>query len=84
MKKIRKEEIEVPFIIGETYDTKFSTGERFTLTRIGKTQAYGIYERSPELGICPLGIERLVSRKQFTGVETEITVCPKCKHEFKD
>jgi len=84
MKKKRREEIEMPFEIGQTYVTKMQTGEKFTITKIGKSKVYGIYENHPDIGECPLNAERLIPRKQFTGVEYEVCVCPKCKHEFKD
>lgn len=94
MKKIHQQEIDLPFEIGQTYITKMQTGEKFTVTQIimkkekGKTdeiyQLMGIYERYPHLGECPLAVDRLIPRKEFTGVEFEISVCPKCKHEFKD
>ncbi len=84
MKKIYKEEIEEPFVVGKTYITKMQTGEKFTITKIGKTQVYGIYENHPNLGECPLKSERLIQHKYFTGVETEVIVCPNCKHEFKN
>jgi len=94
MKKLHRQEIDIPFEVGQTYTTKFATGERFTITKIimctdkkkhGDISHFlGIYEKAPHLGECPLGADRLIQRKEFTGVEFEVTQCPKCKHEFKD
>jgi hypothetical protein len=90
MKKLHRQQIPIPFEEGQTYQTKFATGENFTITRLVKNKydeviaIWGIYERCPHLGVCPIGIDRLIQPMQFTGLEFEVTVCPKCKHEFKD
>lgn len=90
MKKLHRQEIDIPFEVGETYTTKFATGEKFSITRLIKNKdgevimAYGIYEKHSHLGECPLSIDRLIQRKEFTGVEFHVTQCPKCKHEFKE
>lgn len=93
MKKLHKQEKELPFEIGQTYQTKMQTGDKFTITQIimktekGKTheihQFKGIYDRYPHLGECPIAEDRLIARRVFTGVEFEVCVCPKCKKEFK-
>lgn len=90
MKKLHRQQIPIPFEEGQTYTTKFANGERFTITKLVKnkynevTGIWGTYERCPHLGVCPIGIDRLIQPMQFTGIEFDVTMCPKCKHEFKD
>ena len=88
MKKILKEEIELEFIVGETYITKFTSAERFMVTEVVKDKGgivvniNGIYENSPHLGICPIDAGRLIPKTEFTGKEFEVNVCPHCKKTF--
>lgn len=79
---------ELPFVEGKTYTTKFQTGEKFLLKEIvwkiskldGKRLQMllfkGIYEKNPEIGICPLGIDRLIPDQEYVGTEE---ICSKCK-----
>ncbi len=88
MKKVISEEIDLPFEIGETYVTKFQTGDKFKITGIRRnkggvaTQFTGIYEKHQDLGECPLNGDRLIPRKKLTGDEYELTECPHCKKLF--
>jgi hypothetical protein len=90
MKKLHRQQIPIPFELGQTYNTKFATGDTFTITRMDKNKynevisVWGIYERRPHLGECPISVDRLIQQMEFTGIEFEITVCPHCKHEFKE
>jgi hypothetical protein len=90
MKKLHRQQIPIPFEVGQSYKTKFATGDTFTITRLDKNKydevlaIWGIYDRSPHLGECPIGVDRLIQPMEFTGVEFEVTVCPHCKHEFKE
>lgn len=90
MKKIHRQEVLVPFTEGTTYKTKFATGESFTITKLTKNKhdevisIFGTYVNRPHLGACPIAIDRLIQPTEFTGVQFEVTQCPKCKHEFKD
>jgi len=90
MKKLHQQHIPIPFEVGKTYKTKFATGEWFTITKLDKNKnddvigVWGIYGKHHELGVCPIGIDRLIQPMEFTGVEFEVTVCPNCKHEFKE
>ena len=94
MKKLIKEEEDLPFEIGKTYLTKFATGERFTINKIiigtegkmkGKIIGFeGIYEKAPHLGQCPLGGDRLYPQTRLTGNDVLIHICPHCKKSFKD
>jgi len=80
---------DLSFEEGKTYTTKFATGEKFLLKKViwGKIKVKGetidtiirfegIYEKSPSLGICPLGGDRLIADKKYEG---EIEICHKCK-----
>lgn len=71
----------LPFEIGKTYVTKFSTGERFTITDIllntkgEPIRFYGIYEKYPLLTGCSLIADRLIPEK----IEDDsIEVCSVC------
>ncbi len=83
MKTFIQKTIELPFEIGKTYKTRFQTGELFTITdikyKIDKTilRFDGIYEKCPEVGICPLNFDRLIPETKV--VECEIEVCECCK-----
>ena len=61
---------ELPLEVNKTYLTKFSTRESFTVKRIDYNSkgtpvtVWGIYEKSPHLGICPLNPERLIPEKE--------------------
>lgn len=88
MKKILKEEIDLPFVEGQIYTTRFATGEKFTVTKITtkdgiQTQVFGIYYNSPNLGACRLEITRLIPLTQLTGREFEYHVCPHCKKTYE-
>lgn len=82
MKKIIKEEIELEFIVGETYTTRFTSAERFKVTEVVKDKVWGIYENNQHLGICPIGADRLIPRTELTGKEYEVNLCPHCKKTF--
>lgn len=86
MKKKISKQVDDLFEVGETYVTKFQTGERFTLTRdpyikkdgnvIGcSNTVYGIYEKATHLGECPLNIDRLIPNKKTITVEHEFCEC---------
>jgi len=72
---------EVPYIIDKVYKTKFQTGDMFLLknvvtTKEGKIVRFdGIYVKSPHLGICPIGADRLINEMIE---ESEIEVCSEC------
>lgn len=72
---------EVPYIEDKVYKTKFQTGDMFQLKKVvqnkdGKIIRFdGIYVKSPHLGICPIGADRLVND---TIEVSEIEVCSKC------
>lgn len=79
---------DLPLEVGKTYRTKFQSGENFTVTKdpfkrdkdgniIGKCATiYGIYERYPHLGECPLSAERIIHDRIDTG--RTIEVCNNC------
>ena len=73
MFKYIKEEIELPFEVDRTYTTKFQTKEKFLVKEIILNKGErvigfkGIYEKSPHLGLCPLGADRLEPIKAFSG-----------------
>ena len=88
MKKTIKTYKNLPFEVGKTYQTKFSTGWKFLVKEViykeikvdggfqkKETEARGIYENSPHLGICPLNIERLIPDRVENG---EIEICGNC------
>jgi hypothetical protein len=88
MKKSIPKYSDLPFEEGKTYTTKFATGEKFLLKKViwGKRKIKGeivdvilnfegIYEKHPELGVCPLGGDRLIADKKY---ECDIDVCHKC------
>ena len=86
--------IDLPFEEGKTYTTKFATGEKFTISKIiyrkkSKEdhpdviyQFLGIYERSPNLGNCPMQPERLIPHKETK--EEEIECCITCGKPIKE
>lgn len=88
----KKIKIDLPLEVGKVYQTKFQTGERFKLTQdpyrrdkdgniVGVSNTvWGIYEHNPELGVCPLPIDRLIPETEFTGEEIE--VCDNCGYEL--
>lgn len=85
MRKTHKIFSDIPLEIGRRYQTKFATGEFFIVTRIEhftKTgakimypTAYGIYEKRPHIGECPLSEDRIIHDKKF---EREIEICEEC------
>ena len=56
-----------PYVIDKVYKTKFATREEFLLKEVQYTpqgkiyQFKGIYQNHKELGICPLGADRLIN-----------------------
>ena len=89
MKKIIPIKLPLPFEVGVTYPTKFATGVKFTITRVRKNkydevvEVWGIYEKSPNLGECPINMDRLIPDFKEVG-QKKVTVCPNCKHEIPD
>ncbi len=86
MKKLIPKEVDDLFEVGVKYQTKFQTGEHFTITRdpyikkdgivIGRSNTvYGIYEKAPHIGECPLNIDRLIPPKKTITVEYEFCEC---------
>lgn len=87
MKKLVPKKESLLFVVGETYETKFATKERFTLTRdayvrkdgiiiwTNKT-VWGVYERSPHLGECPLNLDRIVPHTKT--IQIELDFCDTC------
>ncbi len=77
-----KEQIDIPLEVGIQYQTKFATGEKFTITdiqinKLGKvTRIMGIYSNSPDLGPCSINEDRLIHLKEFSGKVKE--VCSNC------
>lgn len=86
MKKTIKIDVEKPFEEGLTYTTKMQTAEKFTISRIERTSKgemrmfYGVYERSPHLGDCPMYPDRLIPK--YEKKDVEIDVCDSCGREF--
>lgn len=79
MKTIKKYK-SLLFEIDKTYQTKMSTGEKFTIKEIiyqndKQITAKGIYEFHPNIGICSYPIDRLIPDKIEDG---EINVCEHC------
>lgn len=80
--------IDLPLKVGETYISKMQTAEKFTITEIvmkkekGNTheiyQLMGIWEKSPQLGACPIGADRLIPRQEESGAVLDICACPHC------
>ena len=87
MKKSVNQYRDLPLEVGKTYTTKFATNEKFTITRIPENKGqksntvYGIYEKSPHVGICPLDEGRIIHDKQF--IEA-IYVCHKCGEPIEE
>lgn len=78
------ESIDLDFEVGKTYKTKFQTGERFTITKIItrpflKTtiiiRVFGVYEKAPHLGECPLDHERLIPETKTITKDVEYCDC---------
>jgi hypothetical protein len=76
----------LPFEEGKTYKTKFATGDFFILKKIVWVKRHGemfidrfegLYEHKQDLGICPLGPDRLIPDMVETG---EQEVCSNCGH----
>ena len=77
-----------PLEAGKTYKTRLQTGEMFTVTKdqfkrdkngvifSSSDTVYGIWEKHPHLGICPLAVSRLIPDR----IKDEMTdeVCDKC------
>ena len=87
LKKIKTYK-ELPFEEGKTYTTRFATAETFLLKEIvwkefkeGNIMIKkmilfrGIYQKCPDLGLCPLNIDRLIPDRIEDG---EMEVCEKC------
>lgn len=87
IKEIKKFK-DLPFEEGKVYKTKFQTGEMFKITKINKrffksvnhtseiiTGFEGIYLSHPDIGICPLAVDRLIADKIEDGIEE---VCGHC------
>lgn len=75
---------DLPFVEGVSYQTKFATGERFTITKIVMQNNTligfkGFYENSPHLGVCPLAADRLIPMRVVDGT---VDVCSKCNTEI--
>ncbi len=85
IKKIPKFK-ELPFESGKIYTTKFTTGEKFFLSKIiynkkgGIIGFEGIYEKYSHLGNCPLNPDRLIPDKIEDGF---IEVCDCCGNPIK-
>jgi hypothetical protein len=83
---------ELPLEVGKTYQTKWATKEGFTVTKDhyirdkkGKVtgegfRVQGIFEGSPELGVCPLNVDRLIFDKVKDGTTS---VCSNCNEELE-
>lgn len=66
-REINPEEYKL-FVVGETYQTKMATAERFTIHKIDimmgqVTKFWGVYEKNPDLLNCPISPERLILNK---------------------
>ena len=88
--KSRKEVIELPFVIGETYITKMATGWTFTVDRIERDPKtdlvrilYGRYSNAPELLNCPMYPDRLISKTREGDRVIDECFCPHCKEQIK-
>lgn len=81
MKKTIKQYKDLPYEEGKVYKTKFQTGESFLLKKVvtakdGKIIRFdGIYLSSPDIGVCPLGSDRLIADRVEDG---EIEVYGEC------
>lgn len=76
IKKIKKFR-DLPFVLNRVYTTKMQTKDQFLLKEIMSNghMVKGIYVGCEHLGICALGIDRLIPETEF---ECEIDVCDKC------
>lgn len=80
MKKTVKKYRELPPEVNKTYVTKLSTQESFTVKEItynknGQPIIRGIYESSPNLGLCPFELSRLILDKELIGTEEVCSIC---------
>lgn len=88
MIKKNKEIIDLPLEEGKTYKTKFATGEHFTIKTIVKDKTgkairlQGIFEHSPNLGECPLNVDRVIPDSVPTG--NFIEVCDNCGEKIHE
>lgn len=75
-----------PLETGKVYQTRMQTKDEFLLTRIQTnkhgevTQLWGIYQKHPDLGECPLGAGRL---QEETYQEGWVDCCPHCGKEIE-
>lgn len=91
IRKSKKELIELPFEVGQSYVTKMATGESFTIDRIeldaksGRVRnIIGRYDKSPDLRNCPISPDRLIARVQETGNILNQCFCPHCNEQVKE
>ena len=87
IKKIKIME-DLPLEEGKTYMTKFQTKEMFTVVKIevdknGKQSRTikGIYEKSSDLGVVGIDIDRLIADKKVVG---ERDVCDCCSQPIDE
>ena len=83
IKKIRRYR-DLPLEVGKEYLTKMQSKETFIIERIDyemdsgekiEVLAWGIYTRTPHIGVCPLSPDRIVHDKIEAG---EVDACPHC------
>ncbi len=72
--------------VDKIYTTKFATQEKFTVKRIQEEKdgnpkiVFGIYEKAPHLGECPLNIERLIDPDKTK----DVPLCRSCKRPLDE
>ena len=94
IRKKKREIIDLPFKVGETYVTKMQTAEKFTITEIvmkkdkDKTNEihilHGIWDKTPHLGVCPIFPERLIPHQIESGKVLDVCNCPHCNKEIEN
>lgn len=88
IRRNKREVIDLPFMVGETYTTKMATGWEFTIERIEvdpKTNQqrllWGWYTDNPTLINCPISPDRLIPKTQETGKVLDLCICPHCSKD---
>lgn len=71
---------DVPLEVGKSYDTKNRQGfflvNKINLDKRGnQMQCWGIYLNTPDLGVCPIGADRLIGEKKIIGEKEACDCC---------
>lgn len=80
MIKFIEVKIDLPFEENKTYQTKFQTGEHFTIKKLifkkdVVISVVGIYEKAPHLENCPLSVDRLIPETEIKLHGVEVCNC---------